>query len=436
MNPHQRLGIDADADEREIKRAYARALRNTRPDQDAQAFQDLNEAYQAALALRRQADHERWLEQNQDEPAQAADEPAPASAPASATAEDGARDEAAPASGRGEDEGIELSIDQIGNAVIAGALQLAPDDYEAWLHGFPPLYSLYVKGVIAPQLPRALAQAPQLDSRRLETIARFFDLDTLGTLDAQGLWLLERLRQRSRVDFAAFEAELRERACGRDLESFRTWLMYRDEVREPDLRGYVGAMLYHSLKSGLGASLLPPDRLQLVCTAFEFPERSELLLRNNALWAVTREDARAFGHPSPTVVQELKRPFSRWRALRVATLQPDLSQALARLGGQLRQAYGALPPPIDPRQYLFHARLAYRAYWGGWRWAVFALRAALVFLPLWWATDLEFAYPFAVGVLAVQIAWLAYDHLLGHGPQPPRPIRTDPSEQAGGDAPA
>ncbi|WP_313458614.1 hypothetical protein [Stenotrophomonas sp.] len=44
------LGLEEDADERAIKRAYARQLRSTRPDEDPAGFQRLHEAYQAALA--------------------------------------------------------------------------------------------------------------------------------------------------------------------------------------------------------------------------------------------------------------------------------------------------------------------------------------------------------------------------------------------------
>ncbi|GGA37106.1 J domain-containing protein [Dyella nitratireducens] len=44
------LGIPADADATTIKRAYARLLRTTRPDEDAAAFQRLNTAYQLALS--------------------------------------------------------------------------------------------------------------------------------------------------------------------------------------------------------------------------------------------------------------------------------------------------------------------------------------------------------------------------------------------------
>jgi len=445
MTPHQRLGVEQDADERAIKRAYARALRETRPDEDAQAFQTLHEAYQAALSMLRQGEYERWLQESaaeseQDESAQACRDAPPAGAAESrADAASAAATDDASFAGDNDNDGddrIELSIDQIGNAVIVGALRLSPGDYEAWLREFPPLYSLYVKNAIAPQLPRALAQAPQLPFAQLEAIVRFFDLDALGTLDTQGHWLLHRLRLRSGVDFGAFLAELRERCAHRNPESLRNWLMYREEVRDPDLRDYVGALLYRELEAGHGASALPPEAMQLVCEFFAYPENDPLRPRNNALWALTHEDARAFGHPSPTVVEELKRPYSPWRALRVATLQAELSRAVARLGGQLRQACGELPASIDPRQYLFHARLAYRGYWGLWRWAIYLLRTALVLLSLCWFTGLELAASYACGVLLAQIGWLAYDSLFGHGPAPPRPIRPaarEPDPDSAGD---
>lgn len=47
------LGLNEQADERAIKKAYAKRLKETRPDEDPAGFQQLNEAYQAALRWRR-----------------------------------------------------------------------------------------------------------------------------------------------------------------------------------------------------------------------------------------------------------------------------------------------------------------------------------------------------------------------------------------------
>ena len=47
------LGIEATQSERDVKRAYAGKLRETRPEDDPVAFQALHEAYQQALWLAR-----------------------------------------------------------------------------------------------------------------------------------------------------------------------------------------------------------------------------------------------------------------------------------------------------------------------------------------------------------------------------------------------
>ncbi len=57
MSHWQLLGLECDADERAIKRAYARLLKIHRPDEDAEAFQQLREAYESAL------DESRWRAQ-------------------------------------------------------------------------------------------------------------------------------------------------------------------------------------------------------------------------------------------------------------------------------------------------------------------------------------------------------------------------------------
>lgn len=55
------LQLPEDADERTIKRTYARLLKSCRPDEDAEGFQRLREAYEEALS------EARWRVDNQDE---------------------------------------------------------------------------------------------------------------------------------------------------------------------------------------------------------------------------------------------------------------------------------------------------------------------------------------------------------------------------------
>jgi PAS domain-containing protein len=49
MNPWTLLGLNDDADERAVKRQYAKLLKVTRPDDDPEAFQRLREAYERVL---------------------------------------------------------------------------------------------------------------------------------------------------------------------------------------------------------------------------------------------------------------------------------------------------------------------------------------------------------------------------------------------------
>lgn len=70
MHPLEALGLDREADERAVKRAYAQRLKATRPDEDPAGFQKLHEDYKAALSwLRWRADNPdaKWWEDEFDE---------------------------------------------------------------------------------------------------------------------------------------------------------------------------------------------------------------------------------------------------------------------------------------------------------------------------------------------------------------------------------
>lgn len=49
--PWDALGIESNADERAVRRAYAKLLKQQRPDEDADAFQRLRYAYESALQI-------------------------------------------------------------------------------------------------------------------------------------------------------------------------------------------------------------------------------------------------------------------------------------------------------------------------------------------------------------------------------------------------
>jgi len=195
MDPFDLLGLDEDASERDVRRAYAQRLKRTRPDDDPVAFQRLHEAYVQALA------HCRYRDSYADE---AAEEEAvemafdafathsqaavalPARPDEMRRAADTLRAQADGGTDRWEDASFaapDVATDRAEH-FIADLLQRLHEDDEqaigAWLRAHPALYSLEVKQRLGEEVMRTLCGMDTLPSRRrVEVVLRFFGMDAV-----------------------------------------------------------------------------------------------------------------------------------------------------------------------------------------------------------------------------------------------------------------
>ncbi|MFZ5637707.1 MAG: J domain-containing protein [Pseudomonadota bacterium] len=251
------LGLDRDADERAIKRAYATRLKITRPDEDPEGFQALNEAYRAALD---------WAQSRQDsEPTGfvritsmsttiAIETP---DADRDTGARDNRRDDDVAADGRRDagghaDEGLASPDDVDAGAAVdaddrgadtdaddseevrsfASLEPEAPDAiadfdpdafYDAcvsitargregelarWLNAQPMLWSLEHKTQIAHWLLQQLhMRRPPIERRRFDLLANFFGLDDLHA-GVDAFWV-HRIRHRLHLAWEVQTQQLR-----------------------------------------------------------------------------------------------------------------------------------------------------------------------------------------------------------------------------------
>ncbi|RDZ28129.1 J domain-containing protein [Lysobacter silvisoli] len=221
MNAFARLGLEPDADEAQIRRAYARELRQARPDENPAAFQALNEAYRQCLdyAAWRASGGEDYADDDwddDDQEAQAGAEPSPAEALAlrltpealsaalamdrpladASHAQDGATTAEA-----GDDARAEIRLDH--HAFVAELFEVSSvgsdSDVYRWLQSHPAFYAVGAREMLAPQVLDALLAAPELPPRHLAAVLHFFHLDEVG---AAHDWLWPRiaeLQQRARL---------------------------------------------------------------------------------------------------------------------------------------------------------------------------------------------------------------------------------------------
>lgn len=245
MNPFVRLGLSADADEAQIKRAYARLLRITRPDDDPAGFQQLNDAYQRCLARARQRAvataevgfdaHDRrgheddaraddaWTAADAFEFKPIAIEPrvqapevgreprivappdpfARPNAAAGASAHTATHpnpllaDLYALATAVHAEPAFDLAgfLDELSHA----AQTKPPEALQRWLDHHPELYSLTQQQAVARELVAHLSYAPSLYIAQLDIVLRFFGLDTVGEGVSSMQMRIDELRARAKA---------------------------------------------------------------------------------------------------------------------------------------------------------------------------------------------------------------------------------------------
>lgn len=255
MSPFQILGLPHDADEPTIKRAYARLLKQHRPDEDPAGFQRINEAFQACIAQARYAvsagvdvgydedEHEAEVEaesaESTDDPrdragnyfpadgagfrlsADALDElltkPAPATNDDSDTdlAPPGATAEVTATSREDRDERDTISFDL--GAFVDELLQRDGEGHASvrgWLFGHEALYSLELKeAIVAPLVQHLLQRERRMSADGLAVVLDFFHLDTVHNGHPWLTHAVEALRYNS-LAAAHFDALVAENSRG------------------------------------------------------------------------------------------------------------------------------------------------------------------------------------------------------------------------------
>ena len=182
--PYDLLDIGEDADERTIKRAYARLLKLHRPDEDPAGFQRLNQAY--LFCLRQLeigvSDAPQGIVMDApDPPTMRASEPAPATI--------------AP-----------FDVDNFITALLDLSQTASGRDILGWLRVHPAFYSIGARETYGHEIVDALLRMPALPPRHVAAVLHFLELDTAGPARARlepSVSALERYAQMTFVDAEA-----------------------------------------------------------------------------------------------------------------------------------------------------------------------------------------------------------------------------------------
>jgi hypothetical protein len=197
------LGVSADADVGSVKRAYARLLRITRPDEDAEAFQRLHTAYQLVLAhaIGRQASAPAAADNAAPPVASPAGSAPDARATTSTESTTGTTDRANPPVGNARspaamETAAAANPRELATRIIQHAVEA--DDERAlvsWLSALPEFWSIRIKQQTGQLVMQQLFRSPQpMAPTSLDVLLQFFDLQQV--LSGVNPIALAQLRQR------------------------------------------------------------------------------------------------------------------------------------------------------------------------------------------------------------------------------------------------
>lgn len=191
------LGLEPHADERAIKRAYAKGLKYTRPDEDAAGFQQLHEAYQAALAYAQY--RAQWGDEDEDETAED-DEATDAAQTAPANPVLDLHDPVVPvASGIAPPQvpqvpsqrsvvAVEvklpepLDVPAFAQRLVAAASKGPPLEFEPWLQQRSELWSLRDKPLVGSHVLDLLLHAgAPIRQENFDALSRYFGWDQIDS---------------------------------------------------------------------------------------------------------------------------------------------------------------------------------------------------------------------------------------------------------------
>lgn len=188
---HEVLGIAPEAETVEVKRAYARLLKQTRPDDDPAGFQRLHEAFLECLAHRRRVeagepDPYAWEDGEDEDEAAAQDDDSPDEERQSPEVTIN-WDEFEAAWKREQFEEEVTSAPKPGNEAAAlldeifEAAHREADRLDTWLRVHDGLYSISLKRELGEAiLPRLVQEQETLSWRAVDAIFTFFEYDSVS----------------------------------------------------------------------------------------------------------------------------------------------------------------------------------------------------------------------------------------------------------------